>query len=149
MSDIKTIQFEIVTPERSVMKEEVTQIIVPTKDGEITVLPNHIPLISSLKPGVLEVKKNNGEVEIISISGGFLEVLKDKVVILADTAERGHEIDEQRAEEARKRAEALMTEAVHKDDVDYAGLSAIIEKELARTRAIKKWRRIKHKDNIS
>lgn len=148
MSDQKTIKFEIVTPERVVLKDFVTQITVPTKDGEITVLPNHIPLVATLKPGVIEVKMENGGFEVMSVSGGFIEVLKDKVVILADTAERAHEIDEARAEEARKRAEDLKTQAIHKDDVDYTALSALIEKEFARTRAAKRWRKIKNLDNV-
>lgn len=142
-ADIKTIKFEIVTPERVVLREEVLQVTVPTKNGEITVLPNHIPLVSALQSGVIEVKTKTGETEIMSVSGGFVEVLKDKIVILADTAERGHEIDETRAEEARARAEKLKKEAVHKDDVDFAGMTALIEKELARTRAAKRWKRIK------
>lgn len=140
----KTIKFEIVTPERVVLKEEILQVTVPTRNGEITVMPNHIPLVASLQPGVIVVKTKAGETEIMSVSGGFIEVLKDKVVVLADTAERGHEIDEQRAEEAKKRAEELKKEAVHRDDVDFAGMSAIIEKELARTRAAKRWKRLKN-----
>lgn len=143
-ADIKTIKFEIVTPERVVLREEVLQVTVPTKNGEITVLPNHIPLVSALQSGVIEVKTKTGETEIMSVSGGFVEVLKDKIVILADTAERGHEIDETRAEEARARAEKLKKEAVHKDDVDFAGMTALIEKELARTRAAKRWKRLKN-----
>lgn len=142
MNENKFIKFEIVTPERVVLKEEVTQITVPTRNGEITVLPNHIPLVASLQPGVIEVKTKTGETEIMSVSGGFIEVLKDKVVILADTAERGHEIDEKRAEEAKERAEKLKKEAVHKDDVDFAGMTALIEKEFARTRAAKRWKKI-------
>lgn len=142
MSD-KTIKFEIVTPERIVLKDEVIQVTVPTKEGEITVLPNHIPLVASLRPGVLEVRTKTGESEIISVSGGFIEVLKEKVVILADTAERAHEIDIDRAEEARRKAEETKKQAVRKEDVDFAALSSQIEKELARTRAAKRWRRLK------
>jgi F-type H+-transporting ATPase subunit epsilon len=144
MSDVKLIKFEIVTPERVVLKKEVLQVTVPTRNGEITVLPNHIPLVASLQPGVIEVKLKTGETEIMSVSGGFIEVLKDKVVILADTAERAHEIDEKRADEARERAEKIKKEAVHKDDVDFAGMTALIEKELARTRAAKRWKRLKN-----
>jgi len=107
----KFIKFEIVTPERVVFKEEISQITLPTKMGEITVLPNHIPLVSALLPGVVHVKKTNGEDEVISISGGFLEVLKDKVVILADTAERAEELDFKRAEEAHRRAVELKEKA--------------------------------------
>lgn len=142
------IKFEIVTPERVVLHEDILQVTVPTREGEISVLPNHIPLVAMLVPGVIEVKTTE-KLEIISVSGGFLEVLKDKVVILADTAERAAEIDVDRAEEARARAEKLKLEAVHRDDVDYTALSSQIAKEMARTRAFKKWRKIKGPENVS
>ena len=138
------IQFEIVTPERVVLKEEITQITLPTKMGEITVLPNHIPLVASLLPGVVHVKKKDGEDEIMSISGGFLEVLKDKVVILADTAERAEELDLAQVEEAHRRAEELKEKARRGEEVNFAEVNAAIERELARTRAVKRWRKIKN-----
>jgi F-type H+-transporting ATPase subunit epsilon len=139
----KYIKFEIVTPERVVLKEEITQITVPTKMGEITVLPNHIPLVASLLPGVVHMKKKDGQDEIISVSGGFLEVLKDKVVILADTAERAHEIDMTRAEEAYRRAAELKEKARRGEEINFAEVNAAIERELARTKAVKRWRKIK------
>lgn len=138
------IKFEIVTPERLVLSEDIKQITVPTKDGEITILPHHIPLIASLKPGVLDVRRVNDEIEYISISGGFIEVLKDKVVILADTAERAEEIDLARAEEAQRRAEELMKQEKQLDHTKFAAMNALIEKELARTKAAKRWRRLKN-----
>mgnify|MGYP000479409491 CR=1 FL=1 len=143
MSKKKTIRFEIVTPERIVLKEDITQVTVPTRDGEITVLPKHIPLISILKPGVIEAKKEDDALEVMSVSGGFIEVLRDKVIILADTAERAEEIDIDRAEEARKRAEETKKNIINKDDIRFANLSARMEVELARTKAVKRWKRIK------
>jgi F-type H+-transporting ATPase subunit epsilon len=143
MSD-KFIKFEIVTPERVVLKEEITQITLPTKVGEITVLPDHIPLVSSLVPGVIHVKKRNGEDEIMSISGGFLEILKDKVVILADTAERAEELDFSRAEEAHRRASELKEKARQGEEINFAEVNAAIERELARTKAVKRWRKMKN-----
>ncbi|MFH1233659.1 MAG: ATP synthase F1 subunit epsilon [Patescibacteria group bacterium] len=144
MSDINFINFEIVTPERVVLREEITQITVPTRVGEITVLPGHIPLVSNLMPGVIHIKKRDNKDEIISISGGFLEVLKNKVVILADTAERASEIDMTRAEEAHRRAEEIKKNARHSDQVNFTEINANIAKELARTHAIKRWRKIKN-----
>ena len=126
------------------LKEEITQITLPTKAGEITVLPDHIPLVSSLVPGVIHVKKRNGEDEIISISGGFLEILKDKVVILADTAERAEELDFSRAEEAHRRAAELKEKARQGEEINFAEVNAAIERELARTKAVKRWRKIKN-----
>lgn len=142
--DNKHIKFEIVTPERTVLEEEVLQITVPTKEGEITVLPGHIPLVSVLAPGVIEAKKADGDIEVMSVSGGFIEVLRSKVVILADTAERAFEIDLSRAEEARKRAEDLKKNETRFDREKFTEINAAIAKELARTRAAKKYRKIKN-----
>ena len=145
MSD-KIIKFEIVTPEKIVLKEEIIQVSVPTKQGEITVLPGHIPLVASLKPGVIEIVNKNENRDIMSISGGFIEVLKDKIVILADTAERAEEIDIEKAEEAKKIAEETMREKRF-DHEQFADLSAKISKELARTKAAKRWKKIKNINN--
>jgi F-type H+-transporting ATPase subunit epsilon len=146
MSDL-SIQFELVTPERVLLKEAVTQVTLPTEMGEITVLPNHIPLVAVLKPGVVEVKRADGSQEIISVSGGFVEVLQGKIVVLADTAERATELDETRIAEARAKAEAL--KAGQQDTVDFADISARLEKELARSKAVKKWKKIKNIEPIS
>lgn len=143
MSD-KTIKFEIVTPERVVLKEEIMQATVPTKEGEITVLPDHIPLVATLQSGVIEIKNKSEEREVMAVSGGFIEVVKDKIVILADTAERAEEISVERAEEARKRAEDIKKGAIHKDDVNFADVTAKIEKELARVSAVRRWRKLKN-----
>jgi len=139
------IHFEIVTPEKTVLKEEVLQLTVPTKMGEITVLPHHIPLVAGLMPGVIEVKLSDNKTETMAVSGGFIEVLPNKVVILADTAERAADIDEARAEEARKRAEALMAEK--REDVDFSAIQAKIAKELARVKAVRR-HRSRHGANI-
>ncbi len=144
MADKKIINFEIVTPEKTVLKQEVLQVTVPTQAGEITILPDHIPLVSILKPGVLEIKTLNQEIEIMSVSGGFVEVLRDKVVILADSAERAQELDESRIDAARKRAEAAKEEALAHEGYDLSAVAARLEVELARERALHKWRRLKN-----
>lgn len=143
----KTIKFEIVTPERVVLSQDILQISVPTTSGEITVLPDHIPLVSVLKPGVIEIKLADNTSEIMSTSGGFIEVMKDKVVILADTAERAEELDEERIKAAQERAEKLKDEARNVDDVQFTAVAAKLEKELARLRAVNRWRRLKGIDN--
>jgi F-type H+-transporting ATPase subunit epsilon len=143
MPDKKRIKFEIATPERVVLKEEIFQVTVPTKEGEITVLPKHSPLVSVLKPGVLEIKKVDGEIEIMAVSGGFVEVLLNKIVVLADTAERAEEIDLDRAEEAKKKAEESLKNLRSVDSAQFASLSAMIEKEFARTKTAKKWRSLR------
>ncbi len=139
----KLIKFEIVTPERIVLKEQVAQVTVPTKQGEITVLPNHIPLVASLMPGVIEIKKSDNSMEVMSVSGGFIEVLKDKVVILANTAEMAEEIDMARVEEAREMAEKHVKDLRHFDRERFVNINASIAKELARSRAVKRWKKIK------
>lgn len=139
----KTIKFEVVTPERVVLKKQVLQATVPTEDGEITILPEHIPLMSILKPGVVEMKLEDGELELMSVSGGFIEVMRDKIVILADTAERADELDEARIEEARARAEARKKELENVDDVQFANIAVQLEKEMARLKALTRWRRLK------
>lgn len=139
----KIIKFEIVTQERVVMKEMIYQVTVPTKEGEITIMPKHMPLVATLVPGVIEIKKENGDIEIASVSGGFIEVLRNKVVLLADTAERAIEIDEKRAEEARARATENLKDIRQFDAEEYASISGAIAKELARTKAVIKWKKIR------
>jgi len=133
------INFKIATPERVVFKEEVDSITVPTREGEITILPNHIPLISVLAAGEMVVRTGEKKV-LMAVAGGFLEVLSTKVVILADKAERSEEIDLARAEAALQRAKELK-ETKATDAVEFARLSAMIEKELARVKVGRKHQR--------
>lgn len=147
MSNNNLINFEIVTPERTVLAEKAKRVSLPTREGEISILPHHIPLISIIKSGVIEIENKKGEIEIMSVSGGFIEVLKDKVVVLADTAERALEINEDRAEEARKRAEELKKELKTADVQRFTELNTVIAKELARSRAVRRWKKIKKLDN--
>lgn len=130
------INFKIATPERVVFKDEIDEVTLPTREGEITVLPNHVPLISVLKPGMIRVKHNNKET-VMAVSGGFIEVLTTKVVVLADTAERSEEIDVARAEAAIQKAQELR-EKRSVDSREFATLTAQIEKELARIRVGRK-----------
>jgi F-type H+-transporting ATPase subunit epsilon len=102
-------RLEVVTAERVVLSEEVDQVNVPGASGRMGILPRHEPLLTSLIPGELDIIKGN-ETTPFAISGGFMEVLPDRVTILADTAERADEIDEARAEAARRRAEELIKE---------------------------------------
>lgn len=144
MAEKKTIKFEIVTLDRVVLKQDILQVTAPTQAGEITVLPDHIPLVSALKPGVIEVKSANGDLEIMSISGGFIEVLKDKIIILADKAERAAELDESRIITARKNAEEAKEKAARDDHYDLSAVAAKLETELARERALHRWRKLKN-----
>lgn len=131
------ISFEITTPEGVIYRDQVEQISLPTKMGEITILPHHIPLVASLYPGEIRVKKD-GLTDLLAVAGGFIEVQPDnRVVVLADSAERAEKIDIKRAEEAKKRAEELMKQKKF-DEVEYTALAAKMERELARLRVARK-----------
>ncbi len=145
MSD-KTIKFEIVTPEQVILKEEVVRATIPTKSGEVTILPDHIPLVSILQPGLIEVEKASGDIEVMVVSGGFLEVLSGKIVILADYAERATSLDENIIEVARAKAEQAKLEAKNRDDVEFTEVAAKLEIELFKTKALSRWRKIKNLD---
>jgi len=131
------IQFKIVTPERTVFEDSIDQVTIPTAEGEITVLPEHIPLIAMLAPGELDIKKGVEDIAM-AVSGGMIEVRKNEITILADTAERAEEIDLARAEEARKAAEQLKEERVRMDETEYASVAALLERNLARIRVARK-----------
>lgn len=137
-----SIKFKIATPEKIVFEDEIDQITLPTKMGEITILSNHIPLVSFLMPGEILIKKGKEEIPL-AVSGGFLEFANNQLVILADTAERAEEIDEQRAEEGRKRAQDLLEKKQAAEEVDFTALAAKMEKELARLKVVRKYRKTK------
>jgi F-type H+-transporting ATPase subunit epsilon len=104
-----TIRLEVVTPERMVLEEDVEIVIARGEEGDLGVLHGHEPTITPLSTGEL-LYKVDGEERHLAVSGGFMEIRPDKVVVLADLAERSEEIDRQRAQEARERAEQALTE---------------------------------------
>ncbi len=132
----KKLQFKITTPEREVFNDLVDQVTIPTKEGEITVLPEHIPLVAILVTGVLVAKKDKEDIDI-AVTGGFIEVLPDKVTILADSADLAQDLDEQAVVEAHKRALALKNEKRF-DAEEFSALTAQIERELARLKVVRK-----------
>ena len=98
------LRVQIVTAEREVFADDsVDMVVAPGADGVVGILPRHAPLLTTLLPGVVRIKKGGTE-QAMAVGGGFLQVARDKVLILADTAERADEVDEARAEEARRRA---------------------------------------------
>ena len=136
------IHFKIATPEKVVYENDILQVSIPTSTGEITILPNHSPLVSILRAGELKIVDNEGE-QLMAVASGFLEVKgNNEVVILADKAERAEYIDIERAEAARKRAEEQMEAIKDGEDVDYAKLQAVIEKEMNRIKVGKKYRKL-------
>ncbi len=130
---------EIVTAEQLVYSEEdVDRLIVPGVEGELGVLTLHAPLLTMIQPGVLRIVKGDDEVEM-AITGGFIEVRDNRITILADAAERSEEIDEVRAEEARRQAQRRLEE--RETEVDLAQMQAELARALARIKAVTRRRR--------
>jgi F-type H+-transporting ATPase subunit epsilon len=105
------LQVELVTAEGRILSEEADFVLAPGVDGDLGVLPHHIPLLTPLRTGQVTVRNGDAE-HVLFVAGGFLEVLPDKVTILADAAERAEDIDESRAEESRKRAQELLSQDI-------------------------------------
>ena len=120
----RTLICEIVTPERIVYTNEVEMVIAPTMDGEIGILPLHAPIVTVLVPGELRVRYNdNKDVEWFAISGGYLQVHEDKVIVLADHATHASQVDVERARQAKEHLEERMkslkeTPAEERDGLD-------------------------------
>jgi F-type H+-transporting ATPase subunit epsilon len=123
------LKFEIVTAERVVYSDDVDVVIAPGIEGQLGILPSHAPLLTMLQPGELVVRKE-GEETAMFVSGGFLEVMQNRVTILADVAERAEEIDVARAEEAKRRAEERLRE--RPPEMDLAAAEAALRRSLAR-----------------
>ncbi len=144
----KQIKLKIVTPERLVFEEMVEQVSIPTTEGEITVLPEHIPLIVGLNSGDI-VATIKGEHVPFAVVGGFLEVKKENgetlVAILADFAEHVADISEGLVEKARARAEELRSQMTNKDHVDFEHFEAELERSLTRVKIADKWRTRKYR----
>ena len=131
------LNLEIVTAERSVYSNDVDIVIAPGIVGQLGILPNHAALMTILEPGELCVRKGTEET-FIAISGGYLEVLNNKVVILADTAERADEIDMTRAEAAKQRAQERLE---HPAEMDSARAEAALKRSLARIKVAQRRRK--------
>lgn len=133
-----TFKLEIVTAERMVYSDEVSALIAWGVEGQLGILPNHAPLMTLLQPGDLMIRKDKEE-EYFALSGGFMEVRPDKVVILADACERVDEIDIARAEEAKRRAQETMKAAPL--TADAASAEAALRRSIARLKVAERKRR--------
>jgi len=134
------IRCEVVTAERTVFQDEVDMVVAPGIEGQLGILPHHAPLMTSLTYGELIIHREGREDEYIAIGGGFLEVGPEHVTILADSAERAGEIDEARAEEARRRAEELMAQK-QREDVDFVRAEAALRRSMLRLKVARRKRR--------
>jgi len=132
------LKFEIVTAERVIYSDDVDIVVAPGIQGQMGILPSHAPLLTTLQPGELVVRKD-GEETAIFVSGGFLEIMQDRVTVLADTAERAEEIDIARAEEAKVRAEERVKE--HVPEMDLARVEAALRRSLMRLKIAERRRK--------
>ena len=135
-------RLDIITAEKIVYSDEVSSVVAPGSAGQLGILPNHAPLLTSLKPGELKVLKE-GEESNIAVSGGFLEVLQNVVTILADTAERAEDIDFERAEAAMKRAQDKVNSS--DSDMDLEKAIQALKRSQARVYVSKRKRTSKSK----
>ena len=138
---VSTIRLEIVTPERVIYSDEVDAVVVPGVEGQLGILPHHAPLMTMLQPGELKVRKGGEEI-YVAIFGGFLEVRPDRVIVLADAAERAEEIDVGRVEEAKRRAEQQMANRVL-SEVKKARAEAALRRSLVQLKVAERRRKRK------
>jgi len=135
---MSSIKLDVVTVERVVFSDNVDVVVAPGVDGQMAILPSHAPLMTMLEPGELRIKKG-GEEFSLAVSGGFLEVRPDRVIVLADTAERAEEIDATRAEEAKRRAQEQLS--LQLPQVDAARIEVALRRSMVRIKVAEKRRR--------
>ncbi len=133
---------KIITPEKVALEEEIDQVTLETKEGQITILPNHEQLVSLLVPGEAIVKFGS-TIQPLAIAGGIVHIRAQEVIVLSDTAERVEEIIVKQAESATKRAEKLL-EGKQLDAEEYAFVAAKLDRDLNRLRIAKKWKHRSH-----
>ena len=120
-----TIHVDVVSAEASIFSGEAEFVVLPGEVGELGIYPRHTPLITRIRPGAVRIQKPGGEEELIFVAGGILEVQPKVITVLADTAIRGHDLDEAKANEAIKRAEEARSKVKDKEEI------AVVEGELA------------------
>jgi len=131
----KTLQLDVVTPEKTVVSEEVDIVMAPGYYGEFGALRNHIPFLAQLQPGEVKYRKG-GQLEFLAVGGGYAEVLPTQVTILATTAERAQDIDLERAQAAKERAEQRLKE--RQEGIDFTRVEAALQRAIARIKAAEK-----------
>ena len=120
-----TIHVDVVSAEASIFSGEAEFVVLPGEAGELGIYPRHAPLITRIKPGAVRIQKPGGEEELVFVAGGILEVQPKMITVLADTAIRGHDLDEAKANEALKKAQEARAKAQDKQEI------AVVEGELA------------------
>jgi F-type H+-transporting ATPase subunit epsilon len=135
---MSTIQVEVVSAEESIFSGQAKFVALPGEAGELGILPGHVPLITRIKPGAVRIEKADGDEEFVFVAGGILEVQPKVVTVLSDTAIRGHDLDEAKANDARKAAEEALKNA--KSDVDLAKATSELAVMAAQIAALRKYR---------
>ncbi|MDT7929016.1 MULTISPECIES: F0F1 ATP synthase subunit epsilon [unclassified Tepidimonas] len=135
---MNTIQVEVVSAEESIFSGPAKFVALPGEAGELGILPGHVPLITRIKPGAVRIEKADGEEEFVFVAGGILEVQPKVVTVLSDTAIRGKDLDEAKANEARKAAEEALKNA--KSEVDLAKAQSELAIMAAQIAALRKYR---------
>ncbi len=135
-----TIRCEIVSQDRTVFAGDVDIVVLPGAGGEMGILPKHAPVLTTLKYGIIKVRKG-GKEELFTVAGGVAEVQPDIVTILADAAENVEEIDEARADAARQRAEEILAKGVPADTDAYLAMEAALRKSNLRLDAVRRYRK--------
>ena len=133
---MSTMQVEVVSAEKEIFSGQATMLIATAQSGELGIYPQHTPLLTNLKPGDVRVQTEDGEEQVIYVSGGILEVTPKKVTVLSDTAVRADDIDEAAALEAQKQAEQALKDS--KADIEYARAKAELAQAAAQLQALKK-----------
>ena len=135
-----TIHVDVVSAEESIFSGEAKFVALPGENGELGILPRHTPLITRIKPGAVRIEKADGSgEEFVFVAGGILEVQPNAVTVLADTAIRGKDLDEAKANEAKKSAEEAMRNA--KSDIDFARAQSEFAEMAAQIAALRKYRK--------
>ncbi|MDO9150640.1 MAG: F0F1 ATP synthase subunit epsilon [Methylotenera sp.] len=138
-----TVHIDVVSAEASIFSGEAEFVVAPASAGEVGIYPNHAPMISTIKPGALRIKQTNeAEETLIFISGGLLEVQPGVVTVLADTAVRGHDLDEAKAIAAKEAAEEALRNRT--SDIDYATAQAELSEAVAQIQTIERLRKKTH-----
>ena len=136
----ETIHVDVVSTQKSIFSGEAKFVALPGEMGELGILPRHTPLITRIKPGAVRIQRaDNGEEEFVFVAGGILEVQPGTVTVLADTAIRGHDLDEAKAVEARAQAEEAMRNAT--SDIELATAQAEFATMAAQIQAISRFRK--------
>ena len=138
---MNTIHVDVVSAEESIFSGEARMVVLPGESGELGIYPRHTPLISRIRPGSVRIQKADGGEEFVFVAGGILEVQPDRVTVLSDTAIRGKDLDEAKANEAKARAEEALKKA--SSDIDVARAQSELAVLAAQIAALRKYRQVR------